>query len=42
MKSTNISVGAATETRIVILDSGEEAFAGLTNSQTTPELTPRQ
>jgi hypothetical protein len=30
MKSTKISVGAATETRVVILDSGEEAFAGLT------------
>jgi predicted DNA-binding protein with PD1-like motif len=30
MKSTKISAGAGTETRVFILDSGEEAFAGLT------------
>ena len=30
MKNTKIAVGAGTDTRVVILDSGEEAFAALT------------
>ena len=36
MKGAKIASGAGYETRVVILNSGEEAFAALTNLRTTP------
>ena len=39
MKSTKIAGGAGSETRVVILDSGEEAFATLTKFANDAGLT---
>ena len=38
MKSTKIAGDAAAETRVVVLESGEEAFAALTKYANEPEL----